>query len=109
MDKAHVVEWKDSHWCTAELDTATGERCFSRNIAVDKRQELFVALCCNCGSVRRVFHSENQMESHIRLHRLNVHRPQHSGHLQGHKTSPTLNPCQREASPNATSTGPHHP
>ena len=67
-----VAKWKDSHWCTQERNAKS--RCFSRDIIVQKRADLLLAKCGGCGKVRRIFHSEREMDSHIRLLRLNVHR-----------------------------------
>ena len=69
------VRWKDSHWCTRLLDTEPSTRCFSRDIVVQSRNGLLATICGNCGSVRRIFKSDAAVEHHIRLLRLNVHRP----------------------------------
>ena len=67
-----VAEWRDSHWCTQERKAKS--RCFSRDIIVRKRGDLLLAHCGGCDKVRRIFHSKREMDSHIRLLRLNVHR-----------------------------------
>ena len=67
-----MAKWRDSHWCTQERKTKS--ICFSRNIIVRKREGLLLAQCGGCSKVRRIFHSEREMNSHIRLLRLNVHR-----------------------------------
>ena len=75
-----VAEWKDSHWCTQERKAksrCSGKKCqepISREIIVRKRGDLLLAHCGGCGKVRRIFHSKREMDSHIRLLRLNVHR-----------------------------------
>ena len=69
------VGWKDSYWCTKPLDTEPSARCFSRDIVVQSRNGLLAAVCGKCGSVRRIFKSDAAVEHHIRLLRLNVHRP----------------------------------
>ena len=77
------VGWKHSHWCTRLLGTEPSARCFSRDIVVQSRNGLLAAVCGNCGSVRRTFQSDAAVEHHIRLLRLDVHRPQRAGRETG--------------------------
>ena len=73
MGKPSMAEWTDAHWCT-KSDSA-GTICYTRDVAAQEQDGLILVVCQGCGRVRGSFKSEAHLESHLRLKRINAHRP----------------------------------